>query len=40
MLGGMLGGIFWLLLYSAVALAGLVITVLFGKVFEDIDDDE
>ena len=36
----MLGGIFWLLLYSAVVLAGLVITILYGKVFEDIDDDE
>lgn len=35
----MLGGILWLLLFSVVALAGLVITVMFGKVF-DTDDDE
>lgn len=34
----MLGGALWLLLFSVVALAGLVITVLYGKVFED--DDE
>lgn len=33
----MLGGALWLLLFSVVALAGLVITVLYGKVF---DDDE
>ena len=35
----MIGGILWLLLFSAVALAGLVITVLFGRVFEDVDDE-
>ncbi len=34
----MLGGALWLLLFSAVALAGLVITVLYGKVF-DYDDE-
>lgn len=34
----MLGGALWLLLFSVVALAGLAITVLYGKVFED--DDE
>ena len=31
----MIGGILWLLGFSAVALAGLVITVLFGDVFGD-----
>lgn len=36
----MIGGILWLLLYSAVALAGLFITVKYGKVFEKTDDDE
>ncbi len=38
----MLGGILWLLLYSAVAMAGLVITVLFGRVFDydDMEDDD
>lgn len=35
----MIGGILWLLLFSVVALAGLVITVMYGKVFEK-DDDE
>lgn len=35
----MLGGILWLLLFSVVAMAGIVITVLYGKVFEK-DDDE
>lgn len=35
----MIGGILWLLLFSVVALAGLVITVMYGKVF-DKDDDE
>ena len=35
----MIGGILWLLLFSAVAMAGLVITVLFGRVFEDVDDE-
>lgn len=35
----MLGGILWLLLFSVVAMAGIVITVLYGKVF-DKDDDE
>lgn len=34
----MIGGILWLLLFSVVALAGLVITVLYGKVFDN--DDE
>ena len=38
----MIGGILWLLLYSAVAMAGLVITVLFGRVFDydDMEDDD
>ena len=38
----MIGGILWLLLFSAVAMAGIIVTVLFGKVFDydDMEDDE
>lgn len=36
----MIGGALWLLLFSVVALAGLAITVKYGDVFADIDDDE
>lgn len=35
----MIGGILWLLLFSVVALAGIVITLMYGKVFDN-DDDE
>lgn len=35
----MIGGILWLLLFSVVALAGIVITLMYGRVF-DYDDDE
>ena len=34
----MIGGILWLLGFSVVALAGLVITIMFGGVFENDDD--
>lgn len=36
----MIGGILWLLLFSVVALAGIAITLKYGKVFEKDDDDE
>lgn len=36
----MIGGILWLLLFSVVALAGIVITLMYGKVFDYDDDDE
>ncbi len=36
----MIGGILWLLLFSVVALAGIAITLMYGKVFEKDDDDE
>lgn len=38
----MIGGILWLLGFSVVALAGLVITVMYGRVFDydDMEDDE
>ena len=36
----MIGGILWLLLFSVVALAGIAITLMYGKVFDYDDDDE
>ena len=36
----MIGGILWLLLFSVVALAGIAIRLMYGKVFEKDDDDE
>ena len=35
----MIGGILWLLLFSVVARAGIAITLMYGKVFDN-DDDE
>lgn len=35
----MIGGILWLLLFSVVALAGIAIPLMYGRVF-DYDDDE